>query len=249
MANAVCQEEAGAEVGSIAGLPTMRPEGEGVQTSMPPQSVERSDVGIHVVHPVRIRWIRLVVPLVSLRVLLESALRALGLVVHRVEADNLLQHEKDIGMPCRIHRRLEERTKDVVYEHPEVADCADLAEDRVESRDLNQPSDLLTLDVILSEPEGELGPLVGLSAVDRYAPLRLDVVRLLVRSHDVLCEFGQETAFDVVVRLEEDLSHPGIAEGVVLRVEAVEATESVVDAALPDGGVAAEPVRVDVVVV
>mmetsp|Transcript_66967 Transcript_66967/g.207527 ORF Transcript_66967/g.207527 Transcript_66967/m.207527 type:complete len:494 (-) Transcript_66967:20-1501(-) len=225
----------------------MRPEREGVEAPLPPERVERADVRVHVKHPVGVRRVSLAGPLLRAGILLQRHGGALRLVVHGVEAHHLLEHVEHVLVPRRVERGLEERLEYVPQHLREVPHELQLPEERVEPGHLDEPPHLLAADLVAPEPRGELPPLLRLFAVDGDAPLREDELRLLVGLHHLQSELRQEAALDVVVALQKDLAQPLVAEGVVLRVEAVEAAEGVVlPLAGADGGHAAQAVGVDV---
>ena len=50
---------------------------------------------------------------------------------------------------------------------------------------------------------------------------------LCTHLEQLLSDLGEVAALDVVVRLEEDFAEPGLAEGIILEVESIEALERV----------------------
>jgi len=76
-------------------LSTVRPQDESVQSPVSPEVVQDGHVGVHVVDVVRVRRVLVVVPLLRRRnISVEKGVLRLGLVVHRVEADDVPVKEK-----------------------------------------------------------------------------------------------------------------------------------------------------------
>mmetsp|Transcript_20800 Transcript_20800/g.79762 ORF Transcript_20800/g.79762 Transcript_20800/m.79762 type:complete len:223 (-) Transcript_20800:907-1575(-) len=211
-------------------LSTVWPEGERVEALCLTEGIEPAQVAVHVVHLVREGRVLTGRPVGRARdALLNEPLR-LALVVNTVKGDDVLQELCQLGVGVGPQCRLEERRKDVVDEVVEAVHSlrACLLVDGEEARRLDHPAHVGREELVVQEPAGQLVPLARRAAVDAYAVLCQLVLESLELVEDLARELGEVLAVDVVVRLEEDLSEPALAAGVVLEVELVEAVEGVV---------------------
>ena len=82
---------------------------------------------------------------------------------------------------------LEERAKEVVENLLETVDQFVALVDVVESRDLDDPADVVGVHLVIDGPRGQLVPLVGLAPVDGEAQLgvliRAEVFHITFPSH------------------------------------------------------------------
>jgi hypothetical protein len=99
----------------------------------------------------------------------------------------------------------------------------------IQPRNLDEPPDLVSDDLVVDHPLRELVPLVEAAAVDREPPLAELVLALPEVLHDLVRELGEVAALDEVVRLEEDLTQAALPDRIVLQVELVEALPAVLD--------------------
>mmetsp|Transcript_1730 Transcript_1730/g.4666 ORF Transcript_1730/g.4666 Transcript_1730/m.4666 type:complete len:235 (-) Transcript_1730:1024-1728(-) len=227
----------------VPSLPTVRTIRKGVHTSVAARRVQRSDVRVHVEHPVRIWWIRLGRPLIWRWVHLQGQVRVLRLVVHRIEAYQLLQHVKHVG--TWVLDVLEQRLEDVGQQVTEAADHAHFPKQTVQPRHLDQPTDVPRLNLVLPEPPSEPRPLAPVPSVDGDAPLGEDVSVRLVLGHQFLRQFGHVPSFNEVVSLQEDVPQTLVTKWIVLVVEPIEAAERVVLTTRSHGGHATQTIRCD----
>ena len=96
-------------------LAAVRPEHEGVEVALGAEVVERRDVGVHVVDVVRVRRVLALRPRVRRRhVRVEHRVLGLGLVVDRVEADDVLQEAVELGVEGGGDGHLEQGPEQVV---------------------------------------------------------------------------------------------------------------------------------------
>mmetsp|Transcript_29268 Transcript_29268/g.84085 ORF Transcript_29268/g.84085 Transcript_29268/m.84085 type:complete len:343 (-) Transcript_29268:539-1567(-) len=133
-----------------------------------------------------------------------------------------------------MQRRCEQRLENVSKHLGEILHLAYLSEHRIQSRHLNQPTDLLALDVVRPEPLCQLRPLVCAATIDGNTPLSAHKPLLCVHLHHLLGQLGHKTPFNVVVRFEENVAEPLVAERIVLVIEDVKAPKSIM-LAIADG--------------
>mmetsp|Transcript_16122 Transcript_16122/g.27215 ORF Transcript_16122/g.27215 Transcript_16122/m.27215 type:complete len:264 (-) Transcript_16122:200-991(-) len=100
--------------------------------------------------------------------------------------------------------------------------------DVVQTRNLDQPTDVFVGQSVHVEPSRQTGPLRSLAAVDRDAPLHECVLAGIEIRNDLLGDLRQVAAANDVFGLEEYFAQSALARGVVLEVESVEAVEGVV---------------------
>ena len=132
-----------------------------------------------------------------------------------------------LGVRARIERHLEQRSEDVVEQVLEVRDVAVRLVHFVQARHLDEPAHVGAEQAVVNDPARELVPLVGVPAIHRHAVLTHLVFALLEIANHLARDLGEVAPLDVVVRLEEDFAQLGLANRVVLEVEAVEAVERV----------------------
>lgn len=188
-----------------------------VLTALAAEVVERLDVGVEVVAPVRVGRVLLVGPLLGrgeALALVRVQLR-LALVVHAVEAHDRLEEGGEGHVGLRVARGLEQGGENVAEDVLKVVDLARALVHRVEARDLDEPADLVRGEAVRVEPARELVPLRRLASVDRDAPLHELVLGRVQVRHDLLRHLRQVPPRDQVVRLQEDLAQPALVLGVV----------------------------------
>ena len=95
----------------------------------------------------------------------------------------------------------------------------------VQPWNLHHPPHIRREQLVVAHPRRQFRPLVALPAVNGHAILsELVLVGFQVVDH-LLGQLGQVTAVDEVVVLEENFPKSGLADGVVLAVELIEAIE------------------------
>ncbi len=97
----------------------------------------------------------------------------------------------------------------------------------LKSRQLDEPDDVVRVDVVLHGPLGQDVPLVLCPPIYGQAELGVLVLAVLQVVDDLLQDLGKELAADVVVRLEKHFAQLALPDRVVLGVELVEAVEKV----------------------
>mmetsp|Transcript_22501 Transcript_22501/g.57910 ORF Transcript_22501/g.57910 Transcript_22501/m.57910 type:complete len:542 (-) Transcript_22501:719-2344(-) len=243
-------QEGRVQVRELACLARVRPKVKGREAARGAEVVEHGEVGVHVEHVVRVVRVRRRRPLARLlRVLRPHPVRLgrghgrvrLRLVVHTVEAGELLQEEVELGVRGGVAGRLEQRAEEVVEEHLEVGHVALRCVQVEEARHLHEPPIVAAVEPVADDPARELRPLGAPPAVDGEAVLGVHVLGLLQVGEQLLRQLGEVAPLQEVVGLEEDLPKRRVTKRVVLEVELVEAAEG--------GGVRvhAERVEVDVV--
>lgn len=96
-----------------------------------------------------------------------------------------------------------------------------------QSRDLDQPTDVVREQLVIHNPGRQFVPLVNGFAVDRDTPLHhLVLARLQIRN-DFLRNLSEIPPVDEVVRLQEDSSQPRFSDRVVFEVELVKAMKRI----------------------
>lgn len=96
-----------------------------------------------------------------------------------------------------------------------------------QSRDLNQPTHVVGINVGLDGPLGQLVPLLPVLPVDAQTQLDVLIFGLLEVAGDLLDDPGEVLPVQVIVGLQEDLAEPAFPDRVVLGVELVETVERV----------------------
>ena len=97
----------------------------------------------------------------------------LRLVVHTIEAGDLLQHEVKLRVRARINRNLEEGHEDVLEELAEGGQHALALVHAVQPWDLYNPPVVRRVEPVVDDPLGELVPFDLLAPVDGYPILGL----------------------------------------------------------------------------
>ena len=121
-------------------LPAVRPEAEGVEAPLLPQLVEDGEVDEGVVEIVGVGWVLLPVPLVrSGDITVKHRILRLGLVIHRVEAADVLQELVEVRVGAGVDRHLEQRLEQTLDDVLETLDRVVHAVDVVQAGNLDQP--------------------------------------------------------------------------------------------------------------
>mmetsp|Transcript_24890 Transcript_24890/g.63392 ORF Transcript_24890/g.63392 Transcript_24890/m.63392 type:complete len:255 (+) Transcript_24890:1386-2150(+) len=214
------------EVTSLAGMRPVAKCGEALRSA---QLVEHVEVCVEVVCIVRIMGVAFG-PLLGWRrwhVGRRQRPLRFGLVVDGVEADDLLEQQVQLRVRRRVVAHLKKRHEDVVEHLAKRAQQPIGLIHRVQPRHLYEPSVVWRVKLMLDDPFSKLVPLGLVAPVDRQPVLRLLILGEVQVVEEFLCELGEVTAFDHIVRLEKDLTQARLAERVVLEVELVEARKRV----------------------
>ena len=122
---------------------------------------------------------------------------------------------------------LEQRPKEVVHDLSKALHQFVAFVNVKEPGDLNQPADIVRIDIVVQSPFGQFVPLVGAAPVDGQPQLEVLVLGLFEVEHDLLDEFAKEAASDEVVGLHKDFTKAGLSYGVVFGVELVKSVKCV----------------------
>ena len=210
--NLVRDQEGGDQVIRVAGLAAVRAELEGVQALGGAQLVQHADVGVHIVHPVRVGrvvWVPIVVR--SRQTGGQQRVLRQRLVVHAVEAHHGFQEVVQRRVGGGVQRVLEQRLKDVAQHVSKAGNLVGGAINVVDARHLHQPAHVIVGEAVRVEPLRQSSPLCGLAAIDRHPPLHHSVLVLLQLRDHFLGDFSQVPAIQCVVRLQEDLPQQSLA--------------------------------------
>lgn len=150
------------------------------------EAVETGHVGKHVVDVVAVGRVHRSVPDARVRVLLVDTTLGLGLIVDRVETNDALEENMELGVARRIASDLEQGLEDVLDHLLKVLDSLGGLVDVVQTGHLDQPADVGREQLVVNHPGGELVPLVLGTAVDRDTVLG-HLVLALLQIRDDLC--------------------------------------------------------------
>lgn len=118
-----------------------------------------------------------------------------------------------------VHRYLEQRSKDVVNHILHAVYASFLLVNRVQSRNLNNPSEVWVLKFIFDDPLRLFVPLRHAFAINRDA--RLEVNMRVGLTEHVVCDFRNIFSLDIVVCFEEDRPEDRLPEGTVFGSEPI----------------------------
>jgi hypothetical protein len=191
------------------------------------EAVEGGHVGKHVVDVVTVGRVHGGVPDTGVRVLLVDATLSLRLIIDRVETNDSLKEDVKVRVARGVLGDLEQGLEDVLDDLLKVLDRLGGLVDVVQTRDLDQPTDVRREQLVVDHPVGQLVPLVLGTTIDRDTVLGHLVLALLQIRDDFSGNVSKVASLNLVVRLHKDLTETGLADRVVLQVELVEPVERV----------------------
>ena len=130
-------------------------------------------------------------------------------------------------MGTGILSNLEQRPKKVVNDFCKVFYKLVTFVNIIEPGDLNEPSNIVRVYVVIDSPFRQFIPFRSRTAIDWNPEFQVLVFGLLQITHDLLDDSPKEFASNIIVCLHKDFSKPGFSDGVVLCVELVKAMKSV----------------------
>ncbi|KAG5519644.1 hypothetical protein PMAC_001799 [Pneumocystis sp. 'macacae'] len=216
----------------------MGPQDKGVEAAGTSPVVEGDKACICVVYPVGIRGVVGRVPCSRRGSRGEEAVVGERLVVDRVKADDALEKDMELGTGGRVGSDAEEGQKEELGHGGEAVGSTEGA---VDAGDLDKPADSGGEEVVVDDPGGEGVPFVGGAVRKGESVLGhlgggLETVEGLWRGWaeagagrrgHTAGELGKVSAAEGIVYGEEDGAEDGVAEGVELCIEEVEAAEGV----------------------
>ena len=145
--------------------------------------VERRNIREEVVQPVSVRRVLSRIPIFRQGELSVESTFCLRFVVDRIETDDSLEEDVKLGMRGWIGGDLEERLEDIYCRQLlsarsksieeerlltpddffEIFDSSTLLEDVVQSRNLNEPSNIVRKEFVLDDPFRKLVPFFGIT--------------------------------------------------------------------------------------
>ena len=145
--------------------------------------IERCDIREEVVQPVSVRRVLSRIPIFRQGELSVESTFCLRFVVDRIETDDSLEEDVKLGMRGWIGGDLEERLEDIYCRQLlsarsksieeerlltpddffEIFDSSTLLEDVVQSRNLNEPSNIVRKEFVLDDPFRKLVPFFGIT--------------------------------------------------------------------------------------
>lgn len=191
------------------------------------EAVEGGHVGKHVVDVVTVGRVHGSVPDAGVRVLLVDAALSLGLIIDRVETNDSLEEDVEVGVAGRVLCDLEQRLEDVRDDLLKVLDRLGGLVDVVQTGYLDQPTNVGREQLVVDHPVGQLIPLILGTTVDRDTVLGHLVLALLQIRKDLLGNVSKVATLNLVISFHKDLTETGLANGVVLQVELVEPVERI----------------------
>lgn len=85
----------------------------------------------------------------------------------------------------------------------------------IQSRDLNEPSDIMTEQSIIDDPRRQFIPLLSAASIDTNPILCHLILALFQICHELPRDFGEVSTGNQVIGLEEDLAQARFADRVV----------------------------------
>ena len=171
--DAVAAQQRRRQMICITSLATVRPEKKRVESSFLSPHVERGHIGEEVIYPVGIWRILFCVPLFGGRELPIQPPLHLALVVDAIEADYSLEEYVEFRMRGWITGDFEEWLKDIVKKFLESLHGLERFVQSEETRDLDQPPDIVREKLVVNHPGGQSVPLFDTAAVDADPPFNL----------------------------------------------------------------------------
>lgn len=122
--DAVAAQEADSQMIGVAGLTTVWPKNEGIESTALPPVIERGNIRKHEVDPIAIRWVLLGVPFAGNGVLPVEPTFRLALVIDTIKSNHPLQEDVKLGMTGGVFGDFKQRLEHVrnnllkVLHHP-----------------------------------------------------------------------------------------------------------------------------------